>query len=395
MDSLLWPQYTQDEIDAVVRVLKTGRTNQWSGQEVFEFEKEFAEYLGIDYCIAVSNGSIALELACMALGISLGDEVIVPARTFIASASSVVVRNGVPIFADVDLGSQNISPESIERLITDKTKAILCVHHAGCPCDMDRISDIAAKNRLYVIEDCAQATGTMYKNRKVGTFGDIGCFSFCQDKIMSTGGEGGMVATSSTVLWQKMWSLKDHGRNYEKIKNLKPKTSFPYLCDSIGSNYRMTEMQAAIGRIKLKKIDDWIKQRRRTAKMYDACFIQYPFFFVPEYSIDFYHSFYEYYIFVKPDKLPDSWSSEKILLELQKTGIPCNRGSCPEIYLEDAFEMYKYPDGSMKNLRPLKRLENAKRLGENSIKILVHPGYSTKEIKMFISKVDNLFKRVL
>ncbi|MCP3928523.1 MAG: DegT/DnrJ/EryC1/StrS family aminotransferase [Bacteroidetes bacterium] len=391
MDSLLWPQYSQDEIDAVVRVLKSGKTNQWSGQEVFQFEKEFSEYLSSKHCIAVSNGSLALEVAWAALGLELGDEVIVPARTFIASASSIVIKNGIPIFADIDMNSQNIEPDSIEELITLRTKAILCVHHAGCPCDMDKILKIAKKNNLKVVEDCAQATGAMYKGHKVGTFGDIGCFSFCQDKIMSTGGEGGMLSTDSDELWQKMWSFKDHGRNFEKIKDLKPQPSFPYLCDTIGSNCRMTEMQAAIGRIKLTKIDKWIEQRRESAEMFDKCFSNYPFIHVPTYSTDFYHPFYEYYVFVKPENLLNGWTSETVLLELQEIGIPCNRGSCPEIYREKTFEKYKYPDGSIQKLSPKYRLKNAKALGENAIKILIHPGYSRKNIEDFINKIKKLF----
>lgn len=391
MDPLLWPHYSQDEIDAVVAVLKSGRTNQWGGQEVFAFEKAFADYLDCEQCVAVSNGSVALELAWAALDISLGDEIIVPARTFVASGSSVVVKGGIPVFADVDLETQNILPESIESLITDKTKAILCVHHAGCPCDMEQILGIAGKYRLRVVEDCAQATGTRYKGRKVGTFGDIGCFSFCQDKVMSTGGEGGMVSTSSEELWQKVWGLKDHGRNWGKMRKLKPRPSFPYFCDHIGGNYRMTEIQAAIGRKKLEKIDTWIRHRRNVAAMYDDCFSQYPFVRVPQYPDRYFHVFYEYYVFVVPERLPDKITSDNILTDLQKAGLPCNRGSCPEIYLEGAFEHCRYPDGSIRDLRPAKRLPNAKFLGENAIKMLVHPGYSKNDIEAYIKSITKVF----
>ncbi|NTW73026.1 MAG: DegT/DnrJ/EryC1/StrS family aminotransferase, partial [Eubacteriaceae bacterium] len=244
-----WPSFTQEEADAVSRVLLSNKVNYWTGQECREFEKEFASWTGSAYAIALANGTLALEVALKALGICHGDEVVVTPRTFIASASCIVAMGAVPVFADVDRNTQNISADTITKVLTPKTKAVICVHLAGMPCDMDPIMDMAKQYGLYVIEDCAQAHGAKYKGRPVGSIGHIGAWSFCQDKIMTTGGEGGMVTTNDRALWSSMWEYKDHGKSWNAVYEQEHPQGFRWLHESFGSNYRMLEMQAAIGRI--------------------------------------------------------------------------------------------------------------------------------------------------
>ena len=256
-----WPAFTQEEAEAVTKVLMSNRVNYWTGEECRKFEEEFSDYVGTQYSIALANGTIALEIALKALGIGCGDEVVVTSRTFFASAASIVNVGAKPIFADIDDTTQNINIDTIQTVLTKNTKVILCVHLAGWPCDMEQILELASRENLFVVEDCAQAHGAKYKGRSVGSFGHIGCWSFCQDKIISTGGEGGMVTTNDDKLWKTMWSLKDHGKSLENIQNSPTKFGFKWLHSSFGTNGRMTEMQAAIGRIQLKKLPFWNRTR--------------------------------------------------------------------------------------------------------------------------------------
>ena len=263
-----WPHFAPDEIEAAMRVLQSGKVNYWTGQEGLSFEKEFAEFVGCKHAIALSNGTVALELALYALGIGPGDEVITTSRTFIASASSVVAAGARPVIADVDHESQNLTAGTIEPLITRHTKAIITVHLAGWPCEMDRIMELARQHGLKVVEDCAQAQGAMYKGKRVGSIGDVAAFSFCQDKIMTTGGEGGMLTTTDSEVWQRAWSHKDHGKSYDAVYNREHPIGFRWLHESFGTNGRMTEMQAAIGRVELRNIDQLNEHRRRIAARY-------------------------------------------------------------------------------------------------------------------------------
>ena len=209
-----WPSYTLEEADAVKDILLSNKVNYWTGEVCRKFEKEFATWSETKYAVAMGNGTLALDAALKALDIGYGDDVIVTSRTYIASISSIVNCGARPVFADVDLSSQNIMPTSIRSVITKNTKAIICVHLAGWPCDMDEIMNIASQHSCFVIEDCAQAHGARYKGKKIGSIGHIGCWSFCQDKIMTTGGEGGMVTTQNDNLWRKMWAYKDHGKSF-------------------------------------------------------------------------------------------------------------------------------------------------------------------------------------
>jgi dTDP-4-amino-4,6-dideoxygalactose transaminase len=364
-----WPSFTQEEADSVKDVLLSNKVNYWNGDECKEFEKEFSEFSSSKYAVALGNGTLALDVAFKALNIADGDEVIVTSRTFIASISSIVNAGAVPVFSNVDLLSQNITPDSIRSVITDKTKAIVCVHLAGWPCDMDEIMAIANEHDLYVIEDCAQAHGAKYKGNPVGSIGHIGCWSFCQDKIMTTGGEGGMVTTNDESLWRKMWAYKDHGKSYEAVYEREHPEGFRWLHESFGTNWRMTEMQAAIGRIQLKRMPDWHRKRLNnanriwnTARLCKGLRVP----TIPDYIE---HAAYKCYVFVKGGvELRD-----KMMMEINEKGVPCYSGSCSEVYLEKAFDNTGF--------RPKERLPVARELGETSLMFLVHPTLTKEEIQ--------------
>jgi dTDP-4-amino-4,6-dideoxygalactose transaminase len=364
-----WPSYTLEEADAVHEVVLSNKVNYWTGDKCREFEKEFAVWSNSEYAVALGNGTLALDVAFKALDIGDGDEVIVTSRTFIASVSSIVNSGALPIFVDVDLDSQNISAESIRSVITNKTKAIVCVHLAGWPCEMDEIMNLANEFNLFVVEDCAQAHGSKYKGKPVGSIGHIGCWSFCQDKIMTTGGEGGMVTTNDEFLWRKMWAYKDHGKSYEAVYERKYPEGFRWLHESFGTNWRMTEMQAAIGRIQLKKMPDWHKKRLSNANSIWRSAKQCKLLRVPVIPDYIEHAAYNCYVFVRGDlELRD-----KIMMEINEKGIPCYSGSCSEVYLEKAFDNTGF--------RPKERLPIAKELGDTSLMFLVHPTLTDEEIQ--------------
>lgn len=381
-----WPHFAEDEVQAAVDVLKSGKVNYWTGNIGREFERAFAEYTGCKHAIALTNGTVALELALYAIDLKPGDEVIVTPRTFMASASCVVMRGGVPVFADVDPVSQNITAETIAAVITPKTKAIIPVHLAGWPCEMDKIMALAEKHNLWVIEDCAQAHGARYKNRPVGSWGHLAAFSFCQDKIMTTGGEGGMLTTNDTSLWEKAWAFKDHGKSYNTVYHKEHPPGFRWLHESFGTNWRLTEMQSAIGLKQLEKLDDWVEKRRQNTAMLSEMFKNIPFIDVNFPEDDVYHSYYKYYVFVNADKLPAGWSRDKIMHAMNDAGVPCFSGSCSEIYLEKCFENSGF--------RPNQRLPNAKKLSETSLMFLVHPTIEISEMKAMLAAMQYVFLNV-
>lgn len=377
-----WPSFSDEEVEAVSKILKSNRVNYWTGHEGQNFEKEFAMWADSFYAIAVSNGTVALEMGLKVLGVGTNssDEVIVPSRTFMATASSVVTVGARPVFADVDLNTQALSAETIKAALTPNTKAVIVVHLAGIPAEMDEIMALSVEHGFYVIEDCAQAHGAKYKGKSVGSIGHIGAWSFCQDKIMTTGGEGGMITTSSKELWSKMWSLKDHGKSYEAVFEREHPPGFRWLHESFGSNYRMTEMQAAIGRIQLKKMNEWSEARRKNAAMIDEVALEFPKLFrlshVPD---DCVYAAYKHYLFIRPEALKEDWSRDRFITEVNNLGVPCMQGSCSEVYLEKAFD----EDG----LRPTTPLQNAKILGETSLMFLVHPTLSLDEMKLTVDAI--------
>ena len=375
-----WPSYDKEEADTVRDVLLSNKVNYWSGDNGRKFEKEFAEWVNTEYSVTVSNGTVALEFSLKALNVSYGDELIVTSRTFLASVSSIINVGAIPVFVDLDRDSQNITAKTIESAITNNTKAILCVHLAGWPCDMDAIISLAKQHNLYVIEDCAQAHGAKYRGRSVGSIGDIGCWSFCQDKIMTTGGEGGMITTNNRLLWSKIWSYKDHGKSWEAVYEREHPTGFRWLHESFGTNGRITEMQAAIGRIQLKRMEQWHSARTANANAILDCCAQFPTLFrVPKLPEHIEHAWYKCYVFVKNDGLGEGWTRDRIIERINSRGVPCYQGSCSEVYLEKAFEET--------NFRPKKRLPIAKELGETSLMFLVHPTLTAEEIELTYSVI--------
>lgn len=381
-----WPSFTEQEADAVSQVLLSNKVNYWTGQECREFEKEFAQFAQTQYAVALANGTVALDIALKALNIGTGDDVIVTSRTFLASASSIVTAGANPIFADVELDSQNISARTIEAVLTPNTKAIICVHLAGWMCDMDPIMQLAKEKGLYVIEDCAQAHGAKYKGKSAGSIGHIGAWSFCQDKIMTTGGEGGIVTTNDENLWKKMWSYKDHGKNFDSIYNKQHPPGFRWLHDSFGTNWRMMEMQAVIGRIQLKKMSEWTAQRNANMEKIYAAFADSPYFTVHRPSDDYVHAAYKCYVQVNTDALPEGWSRDRIMNEINAEGVPCFSGSCSEVYLEHAFDDTPW--------RPKERLKNAQKLGETSLMFLVHPTLTENNIQTTKDVIQQVISRI-
>jgi len=381
-----WPFYAPDEIEAVSKVLVSGRVNYWTGDEARAFERDYAEHTGRYHAIALANGTVALELALYALGVGAGDEVVVPSRTFIACASCAVMRGCIPVCAEVDRESQNLTAETIGAVLTPRTRAIIAVHLAGWPCDMDSIMALAREKGLKVIEDCAQAHGAAYKGRPVGSIGDIGVFSFCQDKIITTGGEGGMLVTNDAAVWAKAWSYKDHGKSYDAVYN-RPAPGpglFNWIHESFGTNWRMTEMQAAIGRVQLRKLRDWCEGRRRNAAVLTQALSPVPALrlTVPRDGIG--HAYYKYYAFVRPEALKADWNRDRIMEAVGAEGVPCAVGSCSEIYLEKAFP---------ESMRPVERFKTARELGETSLMFMVHPTLSEADMRDAARAVEKVMRR--
>lgn len=372
-----WPSFTVEEAKAVQRVLLSNQVNYWTGQEGREFEREFAQFAESNYAIAVSNGTTALDLALQGLGIGHAegrgrDEVIVTSRTFLASASSIVNAGAVPVFADVDRDSQNITADTVAAQITPNTRAILAVHLAGWPCEMDALMALAEQHSLYVIEDCAQAHGASYRGRSVGSLGHVGCWSFCQDKIMTTGGEGGLVTTNDEALWRKMWAYKDHGKSWEAVYEREHPPGFRWLHESFGTNWRLTEMQAAIGRIQLARMPQWKAARQANAQRIWQAASECPGLRVPALPAHVEHAFYKCYVFVEPAQLAKGWNRDRVISEMVERGVPCFSGSCSEVYREKAF------DGT--GWRPEQPLPMAQELGETSLMFLCHPTLTEAEI---------------
>jgi dTDP-4-amino-4,6-dideoxygalactose transaminase len=395
-----WPSFSEEEAEAIKNILLSNKVNYWTGDECRKFEKEFANWSGVDYSIVLANGTLALEVALKALDIGSGDEVIVTPRTFIASISCVINVGATPIFADVDLNSGNITAETISKVLTSKTKGIVCVHFGGWPCDMDPIMALASLHNIKVIEDCAQAHGAMYKGRSVGSIGHIGAWSFCQDKIMTTGGEGGMVTTNDESLWRKMWAYKDHGKSYEAVYERDHPPGFRWVHESFGSNFRMIEIQATIGRIQLKRMVEWSAKRNENALSVLKAFESYKAIRIPNFKCNrdcikdcsslsqCQHAQYKCYVYVENAHLKEGWSRDRIIQEIEMRGVPCFQGGCSEVYLEKAFEGTGFIP---KNSLPI-----AKMLGDTSLMFLLHPTLTqeninkTKEVIMDVLKSASL-----
>ncbi len=377
-----WPHFAADEIAAVAAVLASGQVNYWTGDEGRAFEREFAAYHDVPHAIALANGTVALELALQVLDVGPGDEVVTSSRTFIASASCAAMRGARPVCADVDPDSQNLTAESVAAVLTPRTKAVIAVHLAGWPVDLDPLMALARERGLFVIEDCAQALGATYKGRAVGSIGDIGAFSFCQDKILTTGGEGGMLTLADEARWHRAWSFKDHGKSWDAVYNRTHGPGFRWLHESWGTNMRLTEPQAAIGRAQLAKLAAWLATRTRHAERLRACFEAIPALRVPAPPADVTHAWYKFYAFVRPERLAPGWDRDRLMAAIAAEGVPCFSGSCSEIYLEKAFP----PEW-----RPAERLPVARELGETSLMFLVHPTLADGDLGDVCEAVEKVF----
>ena len=381
-----WPSFTEEEANAVRDVLLSNQVNYWTGQECREFEHEFAEFAGTDYAVAVANGTVALDLALKGLGIGPGDEVIVTSRTFLASVTCIVNAGAWPVFADVDRDSQGITADTVTPLINNNTRAIIAVHLAGWPCDMDGLNQVACSHGLWLIEDCAQAHGTTYKGQSVGSLGHVAAWSFCQDKIMTTGGEGGMVTTNDGEMWSRMWSYKDHGKSWEAVYEREHPPGFRWLHESFGTNWRMTEMQAVIGRIQLRRMPGWTERRQANCEAIWQAARECKGLRVPEVPKYIGHGGYKCYVFVEPSVLKAGWDRDRVLAEIVSAGVPCFSGSCSEVYFEKAFQ-----DAGM---APAMCLPLASELGETSLMFLVHPTLTANEIEFTCDVLSRVMEEV-
>lgn len=377
-----WPFFDEAQQKAVLEVLRTGRVNYWTGTEGRSFEREFAAWTGTRHAIALSNGTVALDAIWKALGIGPGDEVICTPRTFQASASSIAMCGARPVFADVDRESQNITPETVAPLISARTRAILCVHLGGWPCDMDGFRALSEEKSLHLVEDCAQAHGASIGGRNVGTFGIANAWSFCQDKIITTGGEGGAITLDDEGLWKQLWSWKDHGKDWDAANGPVHAQGFRWLHDHWGTNARMTEMEATIGRIQLAMMPDWHAARTRNATALGQSFATLSALRVPEVSDGITHAWYRFYAFVRPEALKSGWDRDRIMAAVKDAGVPCLSGTCPEVYLEKSFERA--------GLQPAQRLPVAAELGQTSLAFLVHPTLTEAEIGKTVDVVGRV-----
>ena len=384
-----WPYFDEKQIKQVANVLQSGKVNYWTGQETLKFEKEFAKWSNNNYAVAVSNGSLALSCAYLALNIGAGDEVITTPRTFIATASSIALLNAKPIFADVDINSGNITPETIEPLINKNTKAISVVHLGGWPAEMVEISKLAKHYNLSLVEDCAQAHGGKIKVgekfKPVGSFGDVSAWSFCQDKIISTGGEGGMVTTNRKELFKRIWSIKDHGKSYDLALKKVNFNKFRWLHEDFGSNFRLTELQSSIGRLQLKKLNEWTKLRTRNANILINALKDMPNIRLPIPKSDFVHAWYKFHCYLIKEATSIDWSRERIINEIRKKSYPAFSGSCSEIYLEKCF--------LKKGIYQKEKLVNANKLGSSSLMFLVHPTITSTEMNSYAEAIKEVLLR--
>jgi len=378
-----WPYFWEEEKKAVLEVLDSGKVNYWTGTKCREFEKKFAEYLGVKYAVAVNSGTSALHVALAAAGIGAGDEVIVPPLTFIATATSVLQQLAIPVFADVEWETHNLDPDAVRKAITPRTKAIIPVHLSGHPAEMDEIMEIAEEHDLIVIEDCAQAHGAEYKGRKVGTFGHINAFSFCQDKIFTTGGEGGMVVTND--------------EEYYRIA--REFALYAGAGGRLGFNYRMTEMQAAIGLVMLERLDKFVEKRRENARYLTEHLSSLDGIRTPTERPYVKHVYYRYVCTLDLSKF--KVSKDQFIKAVAAEGVPIQPHTTSELYLDPTFQkqlgygrsqcpfkcpLYKGKLNYRENLCP-----TAQRIGREAFRLLVHPTIEKEDLDDVIAAIKKVY----
>jgi len=379
-----WPFFDPSDIEIAKSVLVSGKVNYLTGSHGRLFESEFSSFCNNKHSVAVANGSVALSLAYRAIGIRPGDEVITTPRSFIATASEIVLLGGVPVFADVDLDSGCITAKTIEPLITSKTRAISVVHFAGWPADMHSICDLARAYNLATIEDCSQAHGALISGKPVGSFSDISTWSFCQDKIITTGGEGGMVSTSKSTLYDYIWSFKDHGKDQDEYYSQDYLPGFRWLHRNFGTNYRLTEFQSALGRLALTKLPEWHYIRKRNAHILIDALESCSCIRIPLPSPDLTHAWYKFYCYIDESRISSNSSRDDIIKNINAQGYPAYYGGCSEIYLENCFNDVLAPNHSI--------LPNARLLGDTSLMLLVHPTIDADEMVRYASLVKSVIK---
>jgi dTDP-4-amino-4,6-dideoxygalactose transaminase len=379
-----WPFYGEDEIAAVVDILRKGKVNQWTGNYVFKFEQAYARDLRNGRAIALTNGSVALELALRAFGIGPGDEVIVTPRTFVASAFCVRLVGATPVFADVDRDSGNITADTIAAAITPRTKAVIPVHLAGWPADMREIAALAQSKGIFLIEDCAQAHGAEIDGLPVGSFGDAAAFSFCQDKIISTGGEGGLVNFRDDRAYEWAWSFKDHGKNRQRALERPAQPGFRWLHDEVGTNWRMTEISAAIGLLQMDKLPRWREARTRNAEIWAEALERVPGLRVPRPSRNIAGAYYKFYAYVDVEPAQNAGLRDRILEATDRAGVRVFSGSCSEVYREAAFRDLA-----------VDRLPVARELGDASLMFEVHPTLDQRRLRDRADAVATLIHDIL
>ena len=377
-----WPYYDDAQCEIAAEILRSGRVNQWTGNNTKSFEESFSCYIGVDYSSALSNGSVALSCAYSSLGIGFNDEIITTPRSFIATASCAALLGAVPVFADVDLDSGSITAESIEPHISKKTKAISVVHLGGWPADMLSICELAEAYNLFVIEDCAQAHGAKIGTKSVGTFGDVSTWSFCQDKIISTAGEGGMLSTSNAHIDSFTKSYRDHGKNTSLILDKQPSNDYRWIHESLGTNYRLTEIQSAIGLAQLSLLPHWSEVRRINASILICALEGISCVRLPLVPPSLTHAWYKFYFYLRPEHLASGWTRASVIEAINHLGYPAYSGSCSELYREACFS-HIYPDSSYS-------LPNAKELGENSVMLVVHPTISVDLMQKYADIVGSV-----
>ncbi|HEV2866495.1 MAG TPA: DegT/DnrJ/EryC1/StrS aminotransferase family protein [Allosphingosinicella sp.] len=379
-----WPFYAEDEIEAVVDVLKSGKVNQWTGSKVFEFEQAYTRYLRNGRAIALANGSVALELALRAFGVGPGDEVVVTPRTFVASAFCVRLVGATPVFADVDPDSGNITAETVAAVTTPRTKAVIPVHLAGWPADIPAIAAFAKDRGILVIEDCAQAHGAEVDGLPVGSFGDAATFSFCQDKIISTAGEGGLVTFRDDRAYEWAWSYKDHGKVRSRALEHAPQPGFRWLHDIVGTNWRMTEICAAVGLLQMDKLPQWRMRRTRNADVWAEALQDVPGVRAPRPARNLTGAYYKFYAYLDVDAGQNARLRDRILQEAGAAGIRIFSGSCSEVYREAAFSDMKVEPHPV-----------AKALGDSSLMFEVHPTLDTRRLRDRADAVAEIIRRAV
>ena len=399
----MWPQFNPKSYDDVVECLKSGKVNYWTCKKGFEFEEKWAKWIGAEYAISCTNGTAALHIAISALNIGPGDEVIVPSYSFIASSFAIVQAGAIPVFCDVT-DDHTIDPSKIEALITPKTKGIVVVHLYGVVADMGPILEIAKKHNLKIIEDCAQCFGGEYKGVKAGLVGDVGCFSFCQSKHFTTGGEGGMVVTNDEDLAWECRSFRDHGYDVRQRMNLLAmEEKLPYVHNRVGFNYRMTEIQSIIGINELERFDNWnLARRRKYAKMYDDAFTGLPGIAkLPVNTEERKNAYWWYPINLDPEKC--AITAAEFCKKLADEKIPCSGILWPEAYHENAYKNHtgfgsaKFPFESKEYTNPAsveydKNLcPKAAALRAVTLSLFLHPTWE----EVHIQRCIEVFKKIL